>query len=185
MSTTRCHPREGSLVPACLMPSPRCSSGSEPLPCNQAFRAWWWWFSWHRVLQDLTNFKIKKKLFKNWNIVDLKCCVTFRFIAQWVSYTYVYMSTLFQILFHYGLLQNVEYDFPCSIVGSCWLSILYISHIPLYDWWRRKWQPISVFLPGEYHGWRSLVGYSPQGHKESDTTERLHSCVIELTFKST
>ena len=41
--------------------------------------------------------------------------------------------------------------------------------------WRRKWQPTSVFLPGEFHGPRSLVGYSPRGLKESDTTERLHS----------
>ena len=39
---------------------------------------------------------------------------------------------------------------------------------------RRKWQPTPVFVPGESHGWRSLVGYSPQGRKESDTTERLH-----------
>ena len=31
----------------------------------------------------------------------------------------------------------------------------------------------SVFLPGEFHGQRSLVGYSPQGHKKSDMTERL------------
>ena len=31
----------------------------------------------------------------------------------------------------------------------------------------------SVFLPGEFHGRRSLVGYSPWGRKESDTTERL------------
>ena len=30
------------------------------------------------------------------------------------------------------------------------------------------------FLPGESHGQRTLVGYSPQSHKESDTTERLH-----------
>ena len=37
--------------------------------------------------------------------------------------------------------------------------------------WRRKWQPTPVFLPGESHGRRSLVGYSPRGRKESDTTE--------------
>ena len=37
--------------------------------------------------------------------------------------------------------------------------------------WRRAWQPTQVFLPGETHGQRSLVGYSPQGRKESDTTE--------------
>ena len=44
--------------------------------------------------------------------------------------------------------------------------------------WRRKWQPTPIFLPGESHGQRSLVGYSPWGHKESDTTERLnnHQC---------
>ena len=33
------------------------------------------------------------------------------------------------------------------------------------------WQPTPVFLPGEFHGQRSLMGYSPQGHKELDTTE--------------
>ena len=32
--------------------------------------------------------------------------------------------------------------------------------------WRRAWQPTLVFLPGEFHGQRSLVGYSPWGHKE-------------------
>ena len=37
--------------------------------------------------------------------------------------------------------------------------------------WRRKWQSISVFLPGKSHGQRSLVGYSSWGHKESDMTE--------------
>ena len=37
--------------------------------------------------------------------------------------------------------------------------------------WRRKWQPTTVFLLGEFHGQRSLVGYSPWDHKESDMTE--------------
>ena len=36
--------------------------------------------------------------------------------------------------------------------------------------WRRTWQPIPVFLPGESHGLRSLAGYSSWGPKESDTT---------------
>ena len=39
---------------------------------------------------------------------------------------------------------------------------------------RIQWHPTPVFLPGESHGRRSLVGYSPWGRKESDTTERLH-----------
>ena len=37
--------------------------------------------------------------------------------------------------------------------------------------WRRAWQPTPVFLPGESYGQRSLVGCSPWGRKESDTTE--------------
>ena len=39
--------------------------------------------------------------------------------------------------------------------------------------WRRQWLPTPVFSPGEFHGHRSLVGYSPWGCKESDMTERL------------
>ena len=37
--------------------------------------------------------------------------------------------------------------------------------------WGRAWQPTPVFLPGESQGQRSLAGYSPWGHRESDTTE--------------
>ena len=49
---------------------------------------------------------------------------------------------------------------------------------------RRKWHPTPVLLPGKSHGWRSLVGCSPWGCKELDTTERLHfhfslSCIGE------
>ena len=42
----------------------------------------------------------------------------------------------------------------------------------------RKWQPTPVFLSGESHGQRSLVGYSPWGRKESDMTE--HICMLKL-----
>ena len=41
--------------------------------------------------------------------------------------------------------------------------------------WRRKWQPTPVFLPGKYHGQRSLMGYSPWGCKEWDRTEYVHT----------
>ena len=45
--------------------------------------------------------------------------------------------------------------------------------------WSRKWQPTPVFLPGEFYGQRSLVGYSPWGCKESEMTEwlNMHSYV--------
>ena len=39
--------------------------------------------------------------------------------------------------------------------------------------WRRKWKLTPAVLPGESHGQRSLVGYSPRGHNELDTTEQL------------
>ena len=49
--------------------------------------------------------------------------------------------------------------------------------------WRRKRQHTPVFLPGESHGKKSLVGYSPKGHKESDTTEQLsiHTHTLFMT----
>ena len=39
--------------------------------------------------------------------------------------------------------------------------------------WKRDWQPTPIFLPGEFHGQRSLAGYSPWDHKESDMIEQL------------
>ena len=49
---------------------------------------------------------------------------------------------------------------------------------------RRQWHPTLVLLPGKSHGQRSLVGCSPWGHEESETTEQLHfhfslSCIGE------
>ena len=50
--------------------------------------------------------------------------------------------------------------------------------------WRRQWHPTPVLLPGKSHGRRSLVGHSPWGREEYDTTEQLHfhfslSCIGE------
>ena len=46
--------------------------------------------------------------------------------------------------------------------------------------WRRKWQPAPVFLPGESHGQRSLLGYSPQHRKESNRTEWMSIRICSL-----
>ena len=71
---------------------------------------------------------------------------------------------------------TVQWDFPGGSDGkdsAC-------NRQPRFDpWvgkipWKRKWQPIPVFLLGESHGWRSLVGHSPRGRKESDMAEPLH-----------
>ena len=55
---------------------------------------------------------------------------------------------------------------------------------PIFRGRRRQWHPTPVLLPGKSHGRRSLVGCSPWGREESDTTERLHfhfplSCIGE------
>ena len=47
--------------------------------------------------------------------------------------------------------------------------------------WRREWLPTPVFLPGEFHGQRSLAGYSPWGRKGSDTTEWL-TLLLHATY---
>ena len=50
--------------------------------------------------------------------------------------------------------------------------------------WRGKWQPTPVFLPGKSHGQRSLAGYSPWGHQESDMIEHVHAhAIIRLERK--
>ena len=49
--------------------------------------------------------------------------------------------------------------------------------------WSRKWQPTPVFLLGKSHGQRSLAGYSPWGHKESDKTERTHTQFLKREIK--
>ena len=59
------------------------------------------------------------------------------------------------------------------------MLILLITVCILLPWfrgarWRRQQHSTPVLLPGRSHGWRSLVGCSPWGHEESDTTEQLH-----------
>ena len=56
-------------------------------------------------------------------------------------------------------LQRVRHDLATS------LSLF------TFMYWRRKWQATPVFLPGEFQGWRSLVGFHLWGRTESDTTE--------------
>ena len=66
--------------------------------------------------------------------------------------------------------------------GSCqcrtWKRLRFspwVGKIP----WRRVWQPTLVFLPGESHGQRSLLGYSAWGHKEWDMTQKHHLAEVK------
>ena len=82
-----------------------------------------------------------------------------------------------------------SFSAPWKNLSICRICVGFHRHdLPVLCFeWRRKWQPTPVFLPGESYGQRSLVGYSPWGHKESDKTERLnhhHSALrawIQLT----
>ena len=64
-----------------------------------------------------------------------------------------------------------------------YLSFL-ICFLVEYVSWRRAWQPTPVFLPGESHGQRRLVGYSPKSHKGSDMTEvTYHACTHRIPIR--
>ena len=88
--------------------------------------------------------------------------------------------------------------FPTLLLCVCFLITVYmhLKTVPMYHYlnvnyylihmliWRRQWHPTPVPLRGKSHGWRSLVGCSPWGRKESDTTEQPYfhfslSCIGE------
>ena len=85
---------------------------------------------------------------------------------------FIYDHTLFT---HIALTSDLHNQMRISYrVGQSDKCFLYIICWIFYQLqWRRKWQPTPVFMPGESRGQRSLVGCSPQGPKESDTTEQL------------
>ena len=71
----------------------------------------------------------------------------------------------------------------CKHIISVHKFLICFDIVPLIPG-RRQWHPTLVVLPGKSHGRRSLVGYSPWGREESDTTERLQfhfslSCIGE------
>ena len=94
---------------------------------------------------------------------------------------------LFCLLFRWGFLHRV-----LLVVGWCWVLnssgfLCVNSHyliLPRVSSRRRQWHPTPALLPGESHGQKSLVGCSPWGCWELDTTEQLHfhfslSCIGE------
>ena len=67
---------------------------------------------------------------------------------------------------------------PNSLVAQMIKNPLSMQETWVWPWvgktpWRGAWQPTRVFLPGEFHGQRSLAGYSPWGCKELDMTKWL------------
>ena len=80
-------------------------------------------------------------------------------------------------LFHLGsFLGWLQWASPVAQWWRIHLICRSLRRFRLDSWvgkspWRRTWQPTPVFLPGESHGQRRLVGYRPWGPKESDVTE--------------
>ena len=79
-----------------------------------------------------------------------------------------------------GWLEPILLDFPGDSVWRTRPPVQETHRLGFDPWvrklpWRRKWHPTPVFLPGKSQGQRSLAGYSPWGHEESDTTEQLNA----------
>ena len=89
------------------------------------------------------------------------------------------------LIYFFEARQSFIFSSAVLILGfPCWLngkeSACQFRRCRFNTWvrkipWRRKWQPTLVFLPGKPHWQRCLVGYSPWGHKESETTSRLNN----------
>ena len=92
--------------------------------------------------------------------------------------------------------SSYHLSFPLIIIVSpltIWASLVaqMVKNLPRFDpWirkipWRRAWPSTPVSLPREFHGQRSLVGYSPWGHKESDATFTFHTTLLQFTHPKT
>ena len=98
-------------------------------------------------------------------------------VRQSGSIICVYGFWLFPTVGYYKILDMFPLCcFPSNSDGKivcfqCWRPGFnpWVRKIP----WRRKRQPTPVLLPGKFHGWKNLIGYSPWGCKESDMTKRL------------
>ena len=60
-----------------------------------------------------------------------------------------------------------------------------VKNLPvMHETRTREWLPTPVFLPGEFHGQRSLSGYSPWGHKELNTTEQFSLSKVKSHYST-
>ena len=104
---------------------------------------------------------------------------------KWNQTAFVCTYCILECIFNVNLIYIL--DFPGSTVvknlpasaGRCkrhgfnpWVGKIF---------WRKKWQPTLVFLPGKFYGQRNLVGYSLWGHRELDTSE--HTCIQHTPYE--
>ena len=99
---------------------------------------------------------------------------------SWVAHKYI--QTLFVEL---NLISLFWYMCGASLVSKSVkkppaMQEIRVQSLGQEDPWRGAWQPTPVFLPGEVHGQRGLLGYSPWGHKDLDRNERLTLYVHDM-----
>ena len=87
--------------------------------------------------------------------------------------------------FFFFLFKLISLEYRASLVAQMvkHLSAMWETQVWPLGWegpLEKEWQPTPVFSPGKFQGRRSLVGYSPWGCKQSDTTERLHFARVAL-----
>jgi len=110
---------------------------------------------------------------QNWMRLFLYCRIN-TYLSLLATHIYMIIYNPFRIIHFYfwGQCSSFIWLPRClsSKESTCWYRRRrfnpWVGKIP----WRREWLPIPVFLPGESHGQRSLVGYSSWGRKESDMT---------------
>ena len=105
-------------------------------------------------------------------------------MGDWLWFIHTSETNILYMLFYiWGISLAIYHLNPPAKVGDvkrCKFDP-WVGKIP----WRWKWQPMPIFLPGEFHGERSLAGYSPWGHKESDTPEaHEHACTPAIWHSS-
>ena len=96
--------------------------------------------------------------------------VYYRIHMHGYLFVYVCLCVLYLRDFKKGPLGEMFIVLKSDVFLKC----ICMDKLGVYLLWRRQWHSTPVLLPGKSHGWRSLVGCSPWGCKESDTTEQLH-----------
>ena len=93
---------------------------------------------------------------------------TYQFCNQRTSLRVAKQNTGNPVKYEFQVKNNYFLRLVCS--QYCIICGSNLTGPPII-FWRRKWHPTPVFLPGKSHAQRRLVGYSLWGHKELDTTE--------------
>ena len=115
-----------------------------------------------------------------------------KFTFQLINYSYIFVCLflglcflsvishhLIVILRVYQVVLGVRIHLPMQEMQETWVRSLGQGH-PFDPWvrkalWSRKWQPTPVFLPGKFHGQRSLASYSPWGHRIRHDWAHMHT----------